>query len=57
MVGGDMNKVTKMQKKEMNSKYTCLQIIEDLLDFEDNDDKKEALRMLKKELMRIYGNN
>ncbi len=52
-----MKRITKKQKEKVCSKYRFLQIIDDLLYCETNDDKKEALRILKKEFIHIYGNN
>jgi len=51
-----MKRTTKKTKKHMQAKYRILQTIEDLILSERNEDKKEMLRILKKEFISNYGN-
>ena len=51
-----MKRTTKKTKKRMQAKYRIIQTIDDLISSEVNEDKKEMLRLLKKEFINNYGN-
>ena len=50
-----MRRTTKRQKKQLAAKYKILQMIDDLITVENNDDKREMIRSIKKEFMNNYG--
>ena len=52
-----MKRTTKKTEKRMQAKYRIIQTIDDLISSEVNEDKKEMLRLLKKEFITNYGNS
>ena len=50
-----MKRTTKKQKKLLSTKYKIIHMVDDLILLEQNEDKKEVLRILKKEFINNYG--